>query len=182
MLKRMIVILLINTFLINFIKANDYYTNNFTLIHYDNENSGYKYYFNGCNSYEVGVHFISDKLQKFKDKKIAKVRVYIYELPDTLTLRFYNSDYCNKYNLIYSQTAINIKSYSWNDIDIDVPLSINNEELWVGLYIKTDNYNKPIIGLDNGPGFIHANLYKTDNGWKSLEIDKNWNIQIVITD
>ncbi len=153
-----------------------------TLIHYDNANSGFKYCFRGIKSYEVGVHFIPSKLKTFRGEKISRIRVFIYELPSTLSLKIYNGLYLNEKTLIYRQEIKNIKPYSWNEIRLDVPVTINDDDLWLGLSIKPGGYSKPVVGLDSGPGFFQANLYSTGDSWEHLDIDKNWNIQIVITD
>lgn len=140
-------------------------------------------------TYEVAAKFTFSKLQRFQEKDLYEVNLYIESVPTNVELKIYRQGDENVPGpILYSADWNGLDANSWNDHTLTTPIEITGEDLWISV-----NFTHPTdmrtIGCDSGPADSNGDwiLSYDDPGWQSLrnfsggEVDINWNIRGQVT-
>ena len=148
--------------------------------------SVYIHWDNGLNSgtfdiegeeFACAVRWDTVNLNGFHQWKIKKIRFFLTNAPQELTIKFWTGSECQE---VYSQAVNDFVVNGWNEILLDSTLIIDaQKELRAGLWVRVAD-TAGVVGVDAGPVIPDfGNLYLVDGQWKN-QIAGNWNIQLLV--
>jgi len=157
----------------------------------DISNDGWLAWDNGINHDAIGLtsggafsaasRFTPAQLEPAYGSSITKIRIFPRSGVGAIVLKVWRG--ANAAELIYVQPLYNYIPDEWNDILLNVPVSVPIfEELWIG-YSVTNAADQFIAGVDAGPAIAGFGDMISLDGlvWESMAIayalDYNWNIQ-----
>ncbi|MFO8128442.1 MAG: T9SS type A sorting domain-containing protein [Bacteroidales bacterium] len=132
--------------------------------------------------WEAGVMFPSNIVWDYPGMDLTSVDVYINDPDpaDEFKLRIYEmNNYMMPGDMIYEQDFSPL-AMSWNNVELDTPVKMDGQDLWVGVWVNQTTTTHP-IGVDAGPAADFGEFIKIGVGWSKLGLDGNWNIRANLT-
>lgn len=119
-------------------------------------------------TYEATVRFNDTMVSEFVGKELREIEFYIFDRPDSCQINIYEGTIAKEpVRLLYSKDITgSIQRQDWNVHQLDPPLVLEQEDLWVGIAFKHE-FQQGTIGCDPGPA-------KTDADWLWDIIDDRW--------
>ena len=138
----------------------------------------------------IAARFADTLTTLYSGYYLAHIEFAISNLPSSIILKVFDEGTNSSAGpLIYSQDVSSlIEASSWNIIDVNPPILITGDDIWIG-YEVTMTSTQFVIGFDDGP--VHPDgdwLFDPSNpslGWYHLSqfgFDNNWVIRGYLTD
>ncbi|HEX3047340.1 MAG TPA: hypothetical protein VHY08_21490 [Bacillota bacterium] len=136
-----------------------------------------------ANPFEVSTHFDATDLAPYLNGRIVKVRIFLRNKPDgSLTLKIYKGGASQPGGTVVCNQSIDLSTlnaYSWNEIPLTSPVTILNNDYWVGFSVASTGAP---IGTDAGPLNPKGGWMYSNSSWnQNPGFNANWNIQTVIS-
>lgn len=136
-----------------------------------------------AGAHEMAVRFTSDATSRFQGKQLTAVRWFTGPRPATTEVRVYGPGSGNTPGaLLFSKNvSSSVRPQSWNEYELDTPVDITGEELWISIAF-TQTESGQSIGCDSGPNKPGGDwLFSIDSEWRTY-IQRtgesvNWNIR-----
>ena len=137
-----------------------------------------------AGTYELAARFPAAETSDYTGSLLKVVDAYIVAEPQAVRLKIYGQGNGNEPgDVLYSKSVTNeIRTDQWVRLEIDDPIEITGEELWISLRITLGNQQQS-VGCDAGPGhpegsyvFLDdSDVWTTYSAWVGESI--NWNIR-----
>jgi len=138
-------------------------------------------------AHEALVRFSSSLTANHVDKSIARVRVYLSTVPNSLSLTVYGEGSSSTPGTALLTQTVNTSSLrsnnTWYTFELDQRVAITGDDIWIGVTAQHDQ-RVGIIGCDPGPAVtggdwyqIGSGNYQTFRNYTSGNVDINWNIR-----
>lgn len=150
--------------------------------HYDGDNANAPALTAGV--WEFGVRLPEDLLVDVHDLSLSGVEVFIYNIPQELTLRVYEDNAGDFGRQVHSQTVTGLSVNSWNTINLTTPVENNGDGLWMALEVNHGS-DIQVVGCDAGPANPNGDwLYDGADELYRRFIDRtgtdvNWNMRAI---
>ncbi len=138
--------------------------------------------------HETAVRFSPDLTGQFTGKELGAVLWYTGPRASTTEIRVYGPGSGNAPGpLLYSKDVSSfVRPFSWNEYELDAPVAITGEELWIGIAFVHAQQGQT-IGCDAGPNRSGGDwLFSTDSQWRTYTERTgesiNWNIRGKVRD
>lgn len=157
------------------------------LIHYDGENNTAPIFQAGI--LEPAVFFPPSETSEFVGRQIIAIDIVVYTPPETGSVRIYDGTSSNPGNVLreISFNGSDLTPNAWNRFSLSDPVTIGNENIWVGFRFGLANATQ-VIGCDSGPRANGGDwLFEdSDNVFRTFQ-DRaneniNWNIRAVVSE
>jgi uncharacterized surface protein with fasciclin (FAS1) repeats len=156
-------------------------------IHYDSGESTNAIGLNGGGLFEVAARWEPAELEAFDGYAITKMRMYINNVPTSLTARIWQGADAASLDVMLSQFFEGAEE-SWVEIELQEPYMIDTSlELWIGYQVDdpgAGNFSAGIDGEADFVGFGNKVRLGTD-AWTDLSsfgIAGNWNVQAFVVE
>ena len=108
--------------------------------------------FGDTGSAIVAARFPDTLTSMYSGYYLVKIQIAISDLPSLVALKVFNQDTdTTAGTLIYSQDVTDlITPYSLNNFEINPPILITGEDIWIGYEVAMSDTDI-VIGIDNGP-------------------------------
>lgn len=101
------------------------------------------------------TYYPGEMLSSINGMTISSVDVYIFDLPTKKTaIRIYGQGTTNTCGEMILEKEFKPVKNSWNHIILDKPISIQETDLWIGVYMEGFNEGEYHMGIDRGPSTI----------------------------
>jgi len=123
-------------------------------------------------SWTSSIQFDTNDLSEYEDKTICKVNVFVNDMPFGATLKIWQGEDLDNLTEYHSQAITsNISANQWNEIILDNPYTIDNEEnLFVGVVWSDPGKNINPAAFDrNTSASGKSNILRMYDGWQTLE-------------
>jgi len=137
----------------------------------------------GAGFHETAVRFSPDITRPFTGKQLGAVLWYTGPRAANTEIRIYGPGAGSGPGaLLYSKDVTSLaRPFAWNEVELDAPVAITGEELWIGIaFVHIESGQT--IGCDAGPNRPGGDwLFSTDAQWRTYT-DRtgesvNWNIR-----
>ncbi len=150
-------------------------------LNYDGDNSSAIGWTNAPIDAEVAAMFPTSMTIPHAGMQLTSVFVFINDLGENFKLKVYGmGDAISPGSLLVEQ-EFSPAAASWHLIELDEPLTITGEDLWVGYSFTQQTTDIFIPGCDAGPNDPNGDWLKTGVGWGHLssnpDLPYNWNIR-----
>lgn len=157
------------------------------LLHYDGENVGGAIGSSGGDyEWRVAAMFPADIVAPYIGMEINQIHVFINDPGIAYTAQIYDMGSFNTPgpgDLIMEQD-FTATPYGWNIIDLDTPVAIDGQNIWVGYWVSS-TMNSYTPGTDEGPADPNGDWIAFGPGWGHLsdnpDLNYNWNIRANLT-
>lgn len=151
---------------------------NFAL-HYDGDNVDAIGLVAGGTFY-TAVRFPAEMLVPFAGAVIENIDVYVNDMPASAKLIIWGAGTTTTPGDILLEQNIVVNPEEWNNVALDIPREISNEDIWVG-FSYTHDAGLIIAGIDGGPANTNGGFISQDAvAWEKLTdvgFNSNWNIR-----
>jgi hypothetical protein len=154
-------------------------------LNYDGDNSSAIGWTSFPIDAEVAAMFPTSMTVPHAGMELTSVFVFINDLGENFKLKVYGmGDAISPGSLLVEQDFYPAAA-SWHLIELDEPLTITGEDLWVGYSFTQQIGDIFIPGCDAGPNDPNGDWLKTGVGWGHLssnpDLPYNWNIRANLT-
>ena len=159
-----------------------------TVLNYDGDNIDAPALFPG--DYTAMVRFPSTEMSQYSGRQIEEIEFWVADIPVSCELQILGEGTANTPGslILSDNVTLSIDANSWNSINLNSPVDITGEDLWVGFNFEIDAFSR-VIGCDAGPAVENGDLLNDENGnWTTLraysadEVDINWNIRAYLSE
>jgi hypothetical protein len=156
-------------------------------IHYDTGESTNAIGLNGGGLFEVAARWEPAELAAFEGYGITKMRMYINNVPTSLTARIWQGADAASLDVMLSQFFEGAEE-SWVEIELQDPYMIDTSlELWIGYQVDDPGAGNFAAGIDGEGDFVgFGNKVRLGTGdWTNLSefgIAGNWNVQAFVVE
>jgi hypothetical protein len=131
-------------------------------------------------TFSCASHWTTSDLSQYNGFILSKISFWPNGDPDALfVIKIWQGEPGT--NLVYQHDVTNIMVDQWNEVDLQIPLIINNStDLWFG-YSVTHSAGTYPAGCDDGPAVQgKGDMISLGGAWESMSatygLDYNWNI------
>ncbi|MCF8369927.1 MAG: T9SS type A sorting domain-containing protein [Bacteroidales bacterium] len=133
----------------------------------------------------TAIYFPADTMWQYNGMYLDKVEFYINDKPLECKVLIYGPGTATSPGEIIHEQEVEVLQNSWNLIDLDIPILLDGEDLWIG-YNALHNGGQSPCGTDEGPAVaMYGDWFNIDGGsWTILSINginRNWNLAGYIT-
>lgn len=131
----------------------------------------------------AAAKFSPVELMPYAGKQLSSIAFYTWSGLPYFTAKIFSG--ANAENLIFEQPVINPAVMGWNEVQLNVPITITADDyLWIGYEMIQTGFDFP-AGIDNGPAVEGKGDLVSLNGseWSTLSeygLPYNWNIRGII--
>ncbi len=151
-------------------------------LHYDGDNFDAIGLTNG-GTFHVAARFPANLVAPYVGYLLDKVEVYIDDSPIASNLKIWDAGNNNSPGQLLLEQAFNSSMTGWNYINLNDPLYLNGNDLWVG-YAVTHAPSAHPAGCDAGPANPNGDWISVDGVvWEHLAgygLNYNWNIRATV--
>lgn len=132
-------------------------------------------------TFEVAAYFPSSYMELFSETKLARMEFYIHDLPDLCKIKIYGPGTPVQPGALVYEQIITPLSESWNVVELDEPLEMTGEDLWIGYEVTHLSETYP-VGYDYGPQDPgKGNMIRIGDDWQELtninpQLTYNWDL------
>ncbi|MCF8387116.1 MAG: T9SS type A sorting domain-containing protein [Bacteroidales bacterium] len=135
--------------------------------------------------WEVAARFPNDMIVQYAGMELTSMDVHINEDADNFQARIYGEGMNNQAgDLLTSQNFTPILG-DWVNIELDDPVVVTGEDLWVGYMINQTQPGTFPAGNDEGPADPNGDWIKSGVAWTHLssnpDLNYNWTIKGYLT-
>jgi uncharacterized membrane protein len=149
------------------------------VLNYDGDNMDAIGLISGGTFY-TAVRFPAEMLVPFAGADIESVDVYINDMPAAAQMIIWGAGTTTSPGDILLEQNVVVDPEAWNNIALDIPLSISNEDIWIG-FNYTHDAGLIVAGIDGGPANPNGGFISQDaQTWEKLTdvgFNSNWNIR-----
>ncbi len=154
-------------------------------LNYDGDNSSAIGWTNAPIDAEVAAMFPTSMTGPHAGMQLTSVFVFINDLGENFKLKVYGMGTAISPGSLLVEQEFSPAAASWHLIELDEPLTITGEDLWVGYSFTQQTTDIFIPGCDAGPNDPNGDWLKTGVGWGHLssnpDLPYNWNIRANLT-
>jgi len=154
-------------------------------LNYDGDNSSAIGWTVAPTDAEVAAMFPTSMTGPHAGMQLTSVFVFINDLGENFKLKVYGMGTDIAPGSLLVEQDFSPAAASWHIIELDEPLTITGEDLWVGYSFTQQAEDLFVPGCDAGPNDPNGDWLKTGVGWGHLssnpDLPYNWNIRANLT-
>ena len=156
-------------------------------IQYDNGNNSSAIGLSGGGAFEVSAYWPASTMGQYIGAYLTEVEVYIDDSTTTAMIKIYGEGTIIEPGDLLAEKSFNGTAESWITVELDIPVPINGEDLWIGYYGDCPAPPEFFAGCDSGPAVAGFGDMISMDGitFESMSIayglDYNWNIHGFVT-
>jgi uncharacterized repeat protein (TIGR02543 family) len=157
-----------------------------TVLHYDGENEGSVGLQSG-GELTAAAMFPDEITVQYNTYQIKSLDLFIVSEPMEATIKIWGAGTPDEPGPLLVQQAFEAEPFSWNNVLLDTPVYITNEDIWIGYSVTHEALATP-IGMDAGPALPGGDWVYINNQWSRMSevssFDANFNIRanLVLSD
>jgi len=159
-------------------------TDDEVILNYDGDNNSAIGWALPTNA-EVAAKFTASMTATYAGMQLTSVFVFINDLGENFKLKVYGMGTNIAPGSLLVEQDFYPNASSWHLIELDEPITIIGEDLWVGYSYIQQMPDIFVSGCDAGPNDPNGDWFKTDGGWEhisSYDLPYNWNIRACLNE
>ncbi|MBX2845402.1 MAG: hypothetical protein KTR13_04230 [Saprospiraceae bacterium] len=143
-------------------------------------------------TFEAAARFPASITSDYSGRSLDVVQFYLENVPLRTWVKVYGDGGNNAPGtLLYEREVTDdVFPFRWNSHSLDIPVTINGDDLWIAIVVEHENGNYGSIGCDPGPATSNGDWFldvdfttnwETFRNFTNNAVSINWNIRGELT-